>query len=186
MWAAVYLAFLFCWIPQNIFYRMFYLPALIILIGILLNKFRALGKIGGRTLLFAVILVISNFLFYIYPYTQVRKETPLSLAMKMNDVWSPKTVGYFSGMDSDNRLVKYFNPATTWVKLEDHIKPEEFESQIRKIYAEGGEVWLETTAIKQFTEQSEVSQWFGQHSTDQSEYKLKDPAYNMTVVKITP
>ncbi|HEV2834340.1 MAG TPA: hypothetical protein VGW58_03430, partial [Pyrinomonadaceae bacterium] len=34
LWSSVYLAFLFFWLPQNTFYRLFYLPALILLFGI--------------------------------------------------------------------------------------------------------------------------------------------------------
>ena len=184
VWAAVYLIFLFFWIPQNTFYRMFYLPSLIVLIGILLNKYGLLDRIGWRTSAFVTIIGISNFLFYIYPYTQVRKETPLSLAMEMNKIWSPKTVVYFSKMDSDNQLIQYFNPAANWIKLENSLKLEDFESRIRKVYADGGEVWMETSAINQLMQQADISPWLIQHISDQSQYKLKDPAYNMTVVKI--
>jgi hypothetical protein len=38
VWAIPYLIFLFFWIPQNTFYRLFYLPSLIVLIGILLKR----------------------------------------------------------------------------------------------------------------------------------------------------
>jgi hypothetical protein len=185
-WAGVYLIFLFFWIPQNTFYRMFYLPSFIILIGILLSRYKLMDKNGYRTMLFVIILAVSNFLFFIYPHTKVRKETPLSLAVQMNNIWSPKTVVYFFQMGSDNRLIQYFNRATTWIKLEADVKPEEFEAQIQKIYADGGEVWMETSALSQFLKQEEAAQWLQKHSTDSSRYKLNDPAYNVTLIKITP
>ncbi|HEY0458389.1 MAG TPA: hypothetical protein VGC97_04505 [Pyrinomonadaceae bacterium] len=184
VWTAGYLAFLFFWIPQNTFYRMFYLPALIILTGILLNRFRLPGRTGWRTALFAAVAALSNFLFYIYPYAQVRAETPLSMAVEMQKLWSPKTVVYYSKLESDNRLSKYFNPATVWKKLDRGVKPEEFESEVRNVYAQGGEVWLETWAIAQFRGQTEFAAWLARHTA--AEHKVNNDAYNVEFVKVAP
>lgn len=184
-WASVYLIFLFFWIPQNTFYRMFYLPAFIVLIGILLSKYRPADKTGWRTALFVVILFISNFLFYIYPYSKVRSETPLSLAVKMQSIWSPNAHVYFSKMDSDNRLLRYYNPDSKWIGL-DGKSLSDLESEVRNVYAGGGEVWMETSAVKRFMQNEDFSHWLKQHGSDQSEYRLKDSSYDMTVIKIYP
>ncbi len=186
LWAAVYILFLFFWIPQNTFYRMFYLPAVITLIGILLNKYRSSDRIFGRTALFVVIAGGANFLFFIYPYAQVRKETPLALALEMNKVWSPATVVYYSRIEADNRLVQYFNPATKWVKLENDTSAEKLDSELRRVYQNGGEVWMETFAISQFAKNNELSEWFNRHTAGQPQYKVNDPAYNVVFVKIAP
>lgn len=185
-WATSYVLFLFFWIPQNTFYRMFYLPAAIVLIGILLDKYRAPDRTFGRTALFVVIAAIANFLFFIYPYGQVRKETPLAMAFQMNKVWSPRTVVYFSRMEADNRLVQYFNPATEWRKLENDIAPEKLESELRAVTQAGGEVWADTSAVSGFAKQKELSEWFERHSAGQPQYRINDPAYNVVFVKIVP
>lgn len=43
-WIVTYVIYLFFWLPQNAFYRLFYLPAIILLLGIFLR----LGDTGGR------------------------------------------------------------------------------------------------------------------------------------------
>jgi hypothetical protein len=64
LWTAVYVVFLFFWLPQNTFYRLFYLPALILLLGLAL----APVKDESRTLAaFVVAVALANFIFLIYP-----------------------------------------------------------------------------------------------------------------------
>jgi hypothetical protein len=185
VWAGVYLAFLFFWIPQNTFYRLFYLPSLILLTGILLKRYANVTVRRGRAALLTFIIALANFLFLIYPYAQVRKNTPLSLALEMNNVWSPQTVVYYSRQNSDANILSYFNPATTWKRLESY-RTEEFENELRSIYSSGGAAWLETSAFNQIERQEEGRQWLAAHSKDQSKYKLTDPAYDVRVVQIFP
>lgn len=84
-----------------------------------------------RVPLFIVVMTLSNFLFYIYPYARVRKETPLSLATEMSSVWSEHTIVYFSSMTTDNVLLRYFNPATSWRKIGE-MKTADLESESAK------------------------------------------------------
>src|SRR6185369_2410632 len=54
VWTAVYVVFLFFWLPQNTFYRLFYLPALILLLGLALapiKNSRALAAFVAATAL---------------------------------------------------------------------------------------------------------------------------------------
>lgn len=185
VWAVLYLVFLFFWIPQNTFYRLFYLPALVVMLGIVLKRYEISGVRRWRAALFVIIVALSNFLFLIYPYAQVRKNTPLSLALEMNKIWSEKTVVYFSQRNSDGELLSYFNPTTIWKKLEP-IGTEEFESELQEIYAGGGTVWVETSALHQIMRQEGGQQWLTAHSKEQSQYKLTDPAYDVTLVQIIP
>jgi hypothetical protein len=65
VWTFVYQVFLFFRLPQNTFYRLFYLPALILLFGLLLA---AIPHRIPRTLAVSVVAVaLANFLFLIYP-----------------------------------------------------------------------------------------------------------------------
>jgi hypothetical protein len=184
LWTAVYLIFLFFWIPQNTFYRMFYLPAIIILLGILLNKYRSPDEAGGRAALAVIIVAVSNFLFFIYPYAHVRTETPLSLAAKMNKIWSSKTVVYFSEINADNRLVQYFNPRSKWIKLTENIEPAQLDLEMQAIYDNGGEVWMETSALKKLAQSEESLNWTKQHIAGQPQHKINDPAYNLIFTKL--
>jgi hypothetical protein len=70
LWTGLYLVFLFFWLPQNTFYRLFYLPALIILIGLALASFT--NKPAGKfTAIFVAALALANFVFLMYPFSSV-------------------------------------------------------------------------------------------------------------------
>ena len=88
LWASVYVVFLFFWLPQNTFYRLFYLPALILLVGVVLSPFekRALVRRFRLAVLVAAV-ALANFLFLIYPYSHVQKYPPLAFALEMNREW---------------------------------------------------------------------------------------------------
>jgi hypothetical protein len=185
VWITSYLVFLFFWIPQNTFYRLFYLPACILLIGILLKRYENSAGRKWRAALLTIIVALSNFLFLIYPYAQVRNNTPLSLALEMKSIWSEKSVIYYSQQSSDSRILSYFNPSTQWKRLDSH-STEIFENELRQINANGGTTWLETSAIKQIEGQEEGQQWLTSHSKEQTAYMLTDPAYDVRLIQIYP
>ena len=67
VWTAVYVVFLFFWLPQNTFYRLFYLPALILLLGLALARVKN-ARAGSRALAaFVIVMALANFLFLTYP-----------------------------------------------------------------------------------------------------------------------
>jgi hypothetical protein len=171
VWTIPYLLFLFFFIPQNTFYRLFYFPAIILLIGTILAPFEAF-KQKRRWRLAALILALSlyNFLFYIYPNSKVRENTPLALALRANQVWSEKTIVFhvpqtqaFDLMDTNNRLVRYFNPSVVWKPL-NFITLEQFERDIRAIEAEGGAVWLDASAIEKLAANPQTAEWLADNS----------------------
>lgn len=69
LWTFLYVVFLFFWLPQNTFYRLFYLPALILLFGLLLAA--TPNRNPKRPILAAFVLAVAlaNFLFLIYPFS---------------------------------------------------------------------------------------------------------------------
>ncbi len=83
LWAFVYLAFLFVWLPQNTFYRLFYLPALILLLGFALSSFKKRATAERfRTALFVATVALANFLFLIYPFSHVETVLDHNKAQK--------------------------------------------------------------------------------------------------------
>lgn len=77
LWVFMYVVFLFFFLPQNTFYRLFYLPAMILLLGLLLAA-RQNKTAHPRTLTAFVILVaLANFLFLIYPDSPIRNQSAL-------------------------------------------------------------------------------------------------------------
>lgn len=69
VWTFVYVVFLFFWLPQNTFYRLFYLPALILLLGLLLVAAQTRAEKPRTLAAFVLALALANFLFMIYPYS---------------------------------------------------------------------------------------------------------------------
>lgn len=189
-WTIPYLIFLFFFIPQNTFYRLFYFPALIILLGVALAPFEARRqKRRWRLASLAALLALYNFLFYIYPNSRVRENTPLALAVEANKIWSEKTVVFhapnaaaFDLMDTNNRLVKYFNPSVGW-KPFNFVTLEEFEHEIQTAGSEGKTVWLDRTAIETIEANPPAAQWLDGNSRPA---ELNLPAHRMKYVRITP
>jgi hypothetical protein len=68
-WAVVYIIFLYFWLPQNTFYRLFYLPALILLLGMLLTSFERRTDRPRMLALFVAAVALANFLFLMYPFS---------------------------------------------------------------------------------------------------------------------
>lgn len=174
LWAAVYLVFLFFWLPQNTFYRLFYLPALIIIIGLALS---AVPQLGHRrtyaTALFVLAVGLANFLFLIYPFSHVEKYPPLEFALQMNREWPRGTVIYYGAQNSDAALVRYFNRSTHWRPL-----PAELSS-----LSNNG--WLETTAIDRLSADPEGARWLQTHTRKDSLRELNNGANRIRFIALT-
>jgi hypothetical protein len=176
VWIGLYEVFLFFWLPQNTFYRLFYLPALIILLGLFIPENVARRY---RLTLFVVVIGLANFLFLIYPYTHVEKYPPLEFAYQMNSRWLPGTVVLYAAENSDESLVRYFTPGTVWKKV-DTGNTSELDRVIAESSASGKNVWLETTAIDNLSGKS----WFEIHSVKESHAELNNSAYRIRFVQV--
>jgi hypothetical protein len=90
IWVAVYVAFLFFWLPQNTFYRLFYLPGLIIVFGLALVSIRNPRAESLALAAFVSVVVLANFLFLIYPsswpapHTTLKPQTANSYSAESN------------------------------------------------------------------------------------------------------
>jgi len=174
VWAVVYLVFLFFWLPQNTFYRLFYLPALIIILGVALSSFPQVGyRRSHATALFVIALGLANFLFLIYPFSHVEKYPPLEFALRMNREWPRGTVIYYGAQNSDEALVRYFNPGTEWKLL-----PAQFPSEAN--------AWLETTAIDRLSATPDGSHWLQTHTRPHTLRELNNGAYRIRFVQLVP
>lgn len=174
-WTAVYLVFLFFWLPQNTFYRLFYLPALILLLGLALASFK--GPRSWALAVFVAAVALANFLFLIYPFSHVEKYPPLVFALQMNREWPAGTVIYYGAENSDEQLVRYFNPGTRWKRLD----PKSLELLDREPGA-----WLETTAIAQLASIPEGARWLESHVRKESLKELNDGAFKIRFIQIRP
>ena len=183
LWMALYLVFLFFWLPQNTFYRLFYLPSLILLLGLVISALRnKVSRPQWNTAIFVAAVALANFLFLIYPFSHVGKYPPLAFALEMNREWPAGTVIYYGVNNSDGSLVRYFNPKTRWL-----LRPASFEAletEVKNITSNGGTVWLETTAIDQLNSTSEGTLWLEGHTKMESWRQLNDRGYRIRFVQL--
>lgn len=175
VWTALYLVFLFFWLPQNTFYRIFYLPPMILLPGLALSSLKYKASRSRGLAAFVVAVVLANFLFLIYPFSHVEKYPPLAFALQMNREWPAGTVVYYGAVNTDAGLVRYFNPATHWKLLD-----------AKSLDAIDDAAWLETTAIKQLASTSEGARWLETHTRKESLKELNDGAYEIRFIQVGP
>jgi len=172
LWSGVYLVFLFFWLPQNTFYRLFYLPALVLLLGLALAGLsRSAVRRTYATALFVAAVALANFLFLIYPSSRVQKYPPLAFALQMNREWPPGTVIYYGAENSDAALVRYFNPTTHWQLLANG-------------FPDGINGWLETTAIDQLSATPEGAHWLQVHTHPESLREVDTGAYRIRYIEL--
>jgi hypothetical protein len=183
-WIAVYVVFLFFFIPQNTFYRLFYLPPLIVLAGTVLAPIESAEHHvrRHRAALFAAVIFIANLTFSAFPYAQVRANPPLGLALRMNGVWHPGTIVYFGSPNSDNGLVRYFNPSTVWIEA----TPEVITTQIANLPERGRSAWLDTTLVDRFQATPDGQLWLNFHTIRRAEYELVNKKYRLQFLQLKP
>jgi hypothetical protein len=183
LWIGLYVVFLFFWLPHNTFYRLFYLPAIILLIGAWLTTRKGHERPTYRLGLFVAVMALSNFLFFIYPNSHAGKNPPLSLALEMNNVWKPGTIVYFHSENSDNNLVAYFNPAIEWRPLRSLVQ---MGDELKQVYEDGKTAWLEASAIDQLRANPEGTEWLSRHGRSETWRERKQRGYNVKFIQVRP
>ncbi len=138
VWVAVYAVFLLFWLPRNTFYKLFLLPPLVYAAGCYLARYS--GPRRFRLALFTAAVAFPNLAFSVYPNAQTEASVPLSYALRIGRQWSANTVVCYKAYVADNWYIRYFNPRTTWKRLDGDFRLPAREA------AQGRDVWLDTTA----------------------------------------
>ena len=157
LWCGTYAVFLVFWLPRNTFYRLFYLPGLILLC----TPFLSAPKSKYNRLALAVsALFLLNFGFYIYPQTKIEANPNLLIAAEMRSIWQPGDVVYGDVLNSDNKAIRYFNPQVQWKEVWGRA----YTSQIETSFKEAGTVWFDSVAFAEFSHRdAELQSWLGTH-----------------------
>ncbi len=180
VWFVCYVVFLFFFIPQNTFYRLFYLPALVVFLGsVLAPRLAAHNHVRRyRLALFVALLTVANLTFSAYPYSQVRANPPLALALGLNKSWPAGTIIYFAQWNTDNELIRYFNPQTVWRE----VSRESFEQEVAG--AGGGPAWMDTTLIDLYQSTPEGARWLEAHTARRPEHELVNDKFKLKFYEI--
>jgi hypothetical protein len=153
IWISIYVLFLLFWLPKNTFYRLFYLPPLILLAGILCHPWKR--KFRHTLVLAVLVLCLWNFTFLIYPYSRVDNNEILTFALQHRSDWPKGTKIIFSEYHSNLWTISYFNPQVSWLGKTDYSEIVQLPTDVP--------LWLEGTAYDLISQKPEGRQWLAVH-----------------------
>jgi hypothetical protein len=147
VWLTPYVVFLFFWLPSNTFYKLFCLPAIIVIIAHILMGYQVTDQHPRRyrVALLLATMALANLAFYIFPYSRPDYNQALRFAHRMGRVWSDRTVVYYSDFIVDDWFIRYFNPRTTWKQIDPVNGAANFAQDADRDLAAGHEVWVDGT-----------------------------------------
>jgi len=159
-WIGSFAAFLFLWLTEYPYYRLFYLPALILLLGILMKRKHRLPAEEHSYALasFVVVMTLINFTFLIYPYSKTEATPPVDLAIKAKEIWKNDVI-YYADFNCDNWMFKYFNKRTTWRPITFNDL-QDLREEMLYLKSQGKKTWIDVTAFDQMQQSNDLKQWF--------------------------
>ena len=158
LWIAVYVVFLVVWLPQNTFYRLFYLPALILLAGTFIASSRTTSR--SVLALSMAFLFCVNLSTSIYPSAQPLLNRTEQFARSLQAVWTPGTIVYGNVYADENLTIKYFNPQVTWKKLWNRAPIEDLDPTLHQVRTSGKSMWFDLAALEKLaSDDPSFSNW---------------------------
>ncbi len=159
LWVATYAAFLWLWLPRNTFYRLFYLPPLVLLAA---HGLRAAPRL--RRVLPALVLALAawNWTFLIYPQSRVEANAPLSFALRRASTWPPGTAVAFARFHPDLWTISYFSRQISWVSMESRDAAQ-WEAKRQELQRLGMTMWLDDSALDTLQSDAAGQRWLGEH-----------------------
>jgi len=158
-WVFAHVAFLSCWLPKNTFYRLFYLPPLIILL--------ATAPIwrGDRAKLLALLAAAMcawNFTVIIYPHSKTETNEVLAFALRHHDDWEQGSAIVYRDFHSDLWTISYFNAQVSWIAMPSP-DVEQVERCRFEAVQKGRPLWLEGTAYDAMAAIPAGQSWLNRH-----------------------
>ena len=176
LWLTAYAGFLLFWLPNNTFYKLFALPAVVLLIASCWPPDRPAEETKPAMAL-VVAMALFNFTFAIVPYSRVTANEAVAFAMDLRrEALMSGDVVYFSNFNTDNWLLRYFNPNTIWKRVES-------TPAIDADLLGGNRVWLETTAIDRLS--STTPEWFSGRGMNVDRHELVNAHHRIRLVRLT-
>ncbi len=159
LWVGLYVAFLFLWMPQNTFYRLFYLAPLLLLLTETLRSSRPDRRVP---LLFCSVVFLWNLVFLMYPQSRAENNAPLQFALGQNSKWPPGTAIAHHEYPSDLWTISYFSPQAKWMWL-DKLELARLDEALRDAQARGQHLWLDGSAYDFVSADPEGRRWLDFH-----------------------
>ena len=159
LWVGLYAAFLFFWMPQNTFYRLFYLAPLVLAACCAVDRAKP-----DRLLPWALsgVLFAWNLAFAIYPQSRVENNAPLRFALAERAHWPPGTPITFHTFHPDLWTISYFNQQAAWIGF-DRMDLARLDENLADARRRGQSLWLEATAYDFLCGDPAGQRWLASH-----------------------
>jgi hypothetical protein len=166
VWWGAYALFLLVWLPHNTFYRLFYLPALILMVAGFVNGQKTTYHRLG---LCVAALFLVNFGFYIYPQSRPGTNPSVVIAQEMRGVWKPGDVVYWDVYAADNRTIRYFSPEVEWKELWGRA----WINLLEDSFAKSSGLWFDSVALDEFRRRDpEFAAWLRDNIRIEESYEF--------------
>jgi hypothetical protein len=165
LWLALYAGFLFFWMPQNTFYRLFYLPPFILLAAVWLK-----GRSARALPILAAVLFLWNAAFFIVPQSRISNNPPLDFARRQHVHWPPGVPIVFHTFHPDLWTISYFNQQAAWIGFLNLDLPL-LDRNLLAAHSLGQPLWIEATAYDFLSVSEAGRRWLRQH---------EDPPHDVT------
>ncbi|HUA19608.1 MAG TPA: hypothetical protein VMB25_12750 [Bryobacteraceae bacterium] len=170
VWAGVYLAFLFFWMPQNTFYRLFYLAPLVFLAATVLEDVLK-NHLAGFA--FAAVLLLWNFVFLAYPQSRVQFNAPLRFALAQHHSWPPGSAIVFHTFHPDLWTISYFNQQAAWMTLE-RADVTQMDRDLDYAHSQKQPLWVEQNAYQLLDGTPQGREWLMEHERPRELVRFQD------------
>jgi len=171
LWTAIYVAFLFFWMPQNTFYRLFYLAPLVALgLEMFPNPGRWLGP-------FAAALALWNFTFLAWPQSRAAFNAPLRFALAQRAAWAPAAPILYHRFHPDLWTISYFNQQAAWIGI-DNTDVAELDRWLDYAHREHQPLWIEADAYVMLAADLNGRQWLAKHERPEERVRFLDATHD--------
>jgi len=162
LWLAIYAVFLFIWMPQNTFYRLFCLAPLVLAACCAAEEGHT-----ARTVPWMLpgILFAWNLAFAIYPQSRVENNPPLAFALAQREHWSPGTPIVFHEFHPDLWTISYFNQQAAWIGF-DKLDLSRLDQSLEYARQRGQPLWMEATAYRFLSADPDGRNWLALHPAE--------------------
>jgi len=181
-WVGGFLIFLFFWLTEYPYYRLFCLPALILLLAVPVKRFPlAMNPMTA----FVMFLATFNFTFMIYPYSKAESTPPIKLAGEAKAIWKSNVVVLYKEPTCDNWIMQYFNPNTNWRRV-DFNDRDQVAHHIREAFRSGQSVWLDTSVLGHLRSSPELLRWLQGHAAMSEAWGISNGRHHIQFAELVP
>jgi len=174
LWIAAYAVFLFFWMPQNTFYRLFYLVPMVLLIC----------STAPRLTLLCAAAFLWNGFFLVYPASRVQNNVPLRFALQQSVRWPVGTPIVFSNFHSDLWVISYFTPQVSWIgmpRVDTPVLDRAYDDATRRHQI----MWLEASAFDTLRADVAGRAWLESHPIGDV-LRFSDGKHSFTFYQLRP